>query len=124
MIQLRTKLEPFDNCGATKLTCIQVYERKKSRTGSVSSLISVSVKETIFKKRRKVQKGKVCRGIVTSSRAITKRIDGSSFRSNKNGAVLVTKQNNPLGSRLTSYVSYEILNTEFPKIRAGALYTL
>jgi large subunit ribosomal protein L14 len=98
MIQMQTNLEVADNSGARRVMCIKVLGGAKRRYAGVGDKIVVSVKEAI--PRGRVKKGDVLQAIVVRTSQSIKRKDGSVIRFDKNAAVIVNKQSEPIGTRI------------------------
>ena len=98
MIQIQTNLEVADNSGARRVMCIKVLGGSKRRYASVGDTIVASVKEAI--PRGRVKKGDVVRAIVVRTAKDIMRKDGSVIRFDKSAAVIVNKQNEPVGTRI------------------------
>ena len=114
MIQMQTNLEVADNSGARRVMCIKVLGGAKRRYASVGDVIVVSVKEAI--PRGRVKKGDVLRAIVVRTAQGIKRKDGSMIRFDKSAAVIVNKQNEPIGTRIFGPVARELRAKKFMKI--------
>lgn len=114
MIQMQTVLEVADNSGARKVQCIKVLGGSKRKVASVGDVIVVSVKEAI--PRGKVKKGTVQRAVIVRTAKDVKRNDGSVIRFDKNAAVLINKQNEPIGTRIFGPVVRELRARRFMKI--------
>lgn len=114
MIQQQSNLEVADNSGARRVMCIKVIGGSQRRYASVGDVIVVSVKEAI--PRGKVKKGEVHRAVIVRTRRDIHRPDGSTIRFDKNAAVLITKQNEPIGTRIFGPVTRELRSKSFMKI--------
>ena len=114
MIQMQSVLEVADNSGARKVQCIKVLGGSKRKVASVGDVIVVSVKEAI--PRGKVKKGTVQRAVIVRTAKDVKRNDGSVIRFDKNAAVLINKQNEPIGTRIFGPVVRELRARRFMKI--------
>ncbi len=114
MIQEQTRLEVADNSGARKVQCIKVLGGSKRRTASVGDIIVVSVKDAI--PRGKVKKGEVHRAVIVRTAKELHRQDGSSIRFDRNAAVLINKNNDPIGTRIFGPVTRELRAKRFMKI--------
>ncbi len=114
MIQAETKLEVADNSGARKVQCIKVLGGSKRRYASVGDIIVVSVKEAI--PRGKVKKGQVLKAIVVRTAKELHRADGSAIRFDKNAAVLINNQGEPIGTRIFGPVPRELRAKKHMKI--------
>ena len=114
MIQMQTNLDVADNSGARRVQCIKVLGGSKRRFAAVGDIIVVSIKEAI--PRGRVEKGDVHRaGIVRTAKEI-RRVDGSAIRFDRNAAVLINKQNEPIGTRIFGPVTRELRAKKFMKI--------
>ena len=114
MIQMQTNLDVADNSGARRVQCIKVLGGSKRRTASVGDVIIVSVKEAI--PRGRVKKGEVLKAVVVRTAHGVRRPDGSLIRFDTNAAVLVTPQNEPIGTRIFGPVTRELRARRFMKI--------
>jgi large subunit ribosomal protein L14 len=114
MIQMQTNLEVADNSGARRVMCIKVLGGAKRRYASVGDVIVVSVKEAI--PRGRVKKGDVLRAIVVRTSKDIQRKDGSVIRFDRNAAVIVNKQSEPIGTRIFGPVPRELRAKNHMKI--------
>jgi len=114
MIQMQTMLNVADNSGAKKLFCIKVLGGTRRRYASLGDIIVVSVKEAI--PNSKVRKGDVSRAVVVRTAKEVRRKDGSYIRFADNSAVLITPQNDPVGTRIFGPVARELRAKKFMKI--------
>ena len=90
MIQMSTELDVADNSGAKSVMCIKVLGGSHRRYADVGDIIVVSVKEAI--PRGRVKKGDVMK------------------------AVIVNKQNEPIGTRIFGPVPRELRAKNHMKI--------
>ncbi len=114
MIQMQTNLEVADNSGARRVMCIKVLGGSKRKYASVGDVIVVSVKEAI--PRGRVKKGDVHRAVIVRTAKEVRRGDGSSIRFDRNAAVLINKQGEPIGTRIFGPVTRELRAKKFMKI--------
>ncbi|HRJ59615.1 MAG TPA: 50S ribosomal protein L14 [Azospirillaceae bacterium] len=114
MIQMQTNLEVADNSGARRVQCIKVLGGSKRKTAAVGDIIVVSVKEAIPKGR--VKKGDVHRAVIVRTAKELRRDDGSAIRFDRNAAVLINKQGEPIGTRIFGPVTRELRGKKFMKI--------
>lgn len=114
MVQMQTRLEVADNSGARVVQCIKVLGGSKRMEASVGDIIVVSIKDAI--PRGKVKKGAVCKAVIVRTAAAIRRSDGSVIRFDKNAAVLVNAQGEPLGTRIFGPVTRELRQKNFMKI--------
>ena len=111
---MQSNLDVADNSGAKRVQCIKVLGGSKRRTASVGDIIVVSIKEAI--PRGKVKKGEVHRAVIVRTKRDIRRPDGSTIRFDKNAAVLISKQNEPIGTRVFGPVARELRERRFMKI--------
>ncbi len=114
MIQMQTNLEVADNSGARKVQCIKVLGGSKRRTASVGDVIVVTVKEAI--PRGRVKKGEIHRAVIVRTAKDVQRPDGSAIRFDRNAAVLINPQGEPVGTRIFGPVTRELRAKRFMKI--------
>jgi large subunit ribosomal protein L14 len=114
MIQMQTILEAADNSGAKKLACIKVLGGTRRRYASLGDVIIVSVREAI--PNAKVKKGDVMRAVIVRTHKEVRRVDGSYIKFDDNSAVLITPQNEPVGTRIFGPVARELRAKRFMKI--------
>ncbi|AIB11131.1 50S ribosomal protein L14 [Azospirillum brasilense] len=114
MIQMQTNLEVADNSGARRVQCIKVLGGSKRKVATVGDVIVVSVKEAIPKGR--VKKGDVHRAVIVRTAKELRREDGSAIRFDRNAAVLINKQGEPIGTRIFGPVTRELRGKKFMKI--------
>lgn len=114
MIQMQSNLDVADNSGARRVMCIKVLGGSKRKVAGVGDVIVVSVKDAI--PRGKVKKGDVHRAVIVRTSASVRRPDGSIIRFDKNAAVLINKQNEPIGTRIFGPVVRELRARRFMKI--------
>ena len=114
MIQMQSNMEVADNSGARRVQCIKVLGGSHRNIASVGDVIVVSVKEAI--PRGKVKKGEVHRAVIVRTSSPVQRPDGTTIRFDKNAAVLLNKQNEPIGTRIFGPVVRELRARRFMKI--------
>lgn len=114
MIQTETRLTVADNSGAKELYCIKVLGGSKRRYASIGDIIMVSVKEAI--PNAKVRKGDIVPAVIVRTKKEISRPDGSSIRFDDNSAVVLTKNNEPVGTRIFGPVARELRAKRFMKI--------
>ena len=114
MIQMQSQLEVADNSGAKRVQCIKVLGGSKRRTAGVGDVIVVSIKEA--QPRARVKKGDVHRAVIVRTRKEVRRTDGSVIRFDSNAAVLINKNQEPVGTRIFGPVVRELRSKGFMKI--------
>jgi large subunit ribosomal protein L14 len=114
MIQTTSTLDIADNSGAKKVMCIRVLGGTRRKYASIGDVIVVSIKEAI--PNSKVKKGDVAKAVIVRTRKEVSRQDGSYIRFDSNSAVLVDKDNEPVGTRIFGPVARELRAKKFMKI--------
>ena len=114
MIQMQTNLDVADNSGARRVQCIKVLGGSHRRTATVGDIIVVSVKEAI--PRGRVKKGDVHQAVIVRTAKEIRRPDGSAIRFDRNAAVLINPQGEPIGTRIFGPVTRELRAKKFMKI--------
>jgi len=114
MIQTSSVLDVADNSGAKKVYCIKVLGGSKRRYASVGDVIVVSIREAI--PNSKVKKGEVARAVIVRTAKQISRPDGSLIKFDGNSAVLINKENEPIGTRIFGPVARELRAKRFMKI--------
>jgi large subunit ribosomal protein L14 len=107
-------LEVADNSGAKKVQCIRVMGSSSKKYASLGDTIVVAVKEAA--PEGTVKKGEVAKAVVVRTVKEVRRRDGSYIRFDRNAAVLINPQNNPIGTRIFGPVARELRDKQFMKI--------
>jgi large subunit ribosomal protein L14 len=107
-------LEVADNSGARRVQCIKVLGGSKRKYASIGDVIVVSIKEAI--PRGRVRKGDIHRAVVVRTAKDIHRNDGSAIRFDRNAAVLINAQNEPIGTRIFGPVTRELRAKQHMKI--------
>ena len=114
MVQTTTTLDVADNSGAKKIMCIRVLGGTRRKYASLGDVIVVSIKEAI--PNAKVKKGEIAKAVIVRTKKEVSRQDGSYIRFDANSAVLVDKDNEPVGTRIFGPVARELRAKRFMKI--------
>lgn len=114
MIQPTTRLRVADNTGAKEVMCIRVMGGSTRKYASVGDIIICSVKTA--SPGGQVKKGQVVRCVVVRTSKEYVRDDGSHIRFDDNAAVLITNNNNPIGTRIFGPVARELREKQFMRI--------
>lgn len=114
MIQMTSILEVADNSGARKLFTIKVLGGSRRRYARIGDVVVCSVREAL--PNSKVKKGDVVKAVVVRSSQPTGRSDGSYIKFDENAGVLVTKDGDPVGTRIFGPVARELRAKQFMKI--------
>ncbi len=114
MIQVQTRLAVADNSGAKEVQCIKVLGGSKRKFAGVGDIIVVAVKDAI--PNAKVKKGDVKRAVIVRTSKEIPRKDGTYIRFDDNSAVLLTGDQEPIGTRIFGPVARELRAKNFMKI--------
>ena len=114
MIQMESILDVADNTGARAVICIKVLGGSKRRYASIGDVIKVSVKDAA--PRGRVKKGEIYHAVVVRTAKGVRRPDGSLIRFDRNAAVLINPQGEPIGTRIFGPVTRELRTKNHMKI--------
>jgi large subunit ribosomal protein L14 len=114
MIQMQSRLDVADNTGARSVMCIKVMGGSKRRYAGIGDIIKVSIKDAA--PRGRVKKGEVMKAVVVRVRKDIHRPDGSVIRFDRNAAVLINPQMEPVGTRIFGPVPRELRAKNHMKI--------
>jgi large subunit ribosomal protein L14 len=114
MIQMTSVLDVADNSGAKKVFCIKVLGGSNRRYASIGDIIVVSIREAL--PNSKVKKGDVAKAVIVRTKREVGRPDGSFIKFDGNSAVLITKDLEPVGTRIFGPVARELRARKFMKI--------
>lgn len=114
MIQMQTNLDVADNSGARRVMCIKVLGGSHRKYASVGDIIVVSVKDAI--PRGRVKKGEVAKAVVVRTATNIRRPDGTVIRFDRNAAVLINANKEPIGTRIFGPVPRELRAKNHMKI--------
>ena len=114
MIQMQTMLDVADNSGAKKVMCIKVLGGSHHMISDIGDVIVVSVKEAV--PNSKVKKGDVHRALIVRTKKGVRRPDGSVIRFDGNAVVLLSKQGEPIGTRVFGPVTRELRGKKFLRV--------
>jgi large subunit ribosomal protein L14 len=116
MIFVETFVKIADNSGARVAQCIKVLtpiSLKTSLAAVIGSFIIVTLKKVLPAK--KVKKGSLYKGIVVRIKKIVNRVIGQiSF--DLNSIILLTKKEEPIGSRIIGILGKEVRELNQTKI--------
>jgi large subunit ribosomal protein L14 len=114
MVMLGTRLDVADNTGAKLIECFHVEGGHYRRYASVGDTIIAAVKMSLPEST--VKKGSVVRAVVVRTKKELRRKDGTYLRFDRNSAVLIDKQGEPMGTRIFGPVARELRDKNFMKI--------
>jgi large subunit ribosomal protein L14 len=107
MIQMQSNLDVADNSGAKRVQCIKVLGGSKRRTAGVGDIIVVSVKDA--QPRVAASRRATCTAPSSCARRKdVRRADGSRDPLRRNAAVLINKNEEPIGTRIFGPVVREL----------------
>jgi large subunit ribosomal protein L14 len=107
-------MEVADNSGAKRISLIKVLGGSSKRYARLGDIIVANVKEAV--PEGSVKKGDVVRAVVVRTSKELRRPDGSYIKFDRNAAVLLNEQNNPVGTRIFGPVARELRDAQFMKI--------
>jgi large subunit ribosomal protein L14 len=116
MIQMRTLLDVADNSGARRISCILPLGGSTGRYAGLGDIITANVKESAPDAPDSVKKGKVVKAVIVRCSKETRRRDGSYIRFDRNAAVLIKDDGEPVGTRVFGPVARELRDKKFMKI--------
>ena len=114
MIQQESMVKVADNSGAKRALVIRVLGGTRRRYAGLGDLVIVAVKDAL--PNGTVKKSDVARAVVVRTVQETRRKDGSYIRFDRNAAVLVNDNNEPIGTRVFGPVARELRERRFMKI--------
>ena len=114
MIQMRSILDVADNSGARKISIINPIGGSTGRYARLGDIVTASVKEAT--PDGTVKKGQVVKAVIVRTAKEVARADGSYIRFDSNSAVLINKDNEPIGTRIFGPVARELRAKKFMKI--------
>jgi large subunit ribosomal protein L14 len=116
MIQMRTLLDVADNSGARRISCILPLGGSTGRYAGLGDIITANVKESAPDAPDAVKKGKVVKAVIVRCAKEHRRRDGSYIRFDRNAAVLIKDDGEPVGTRVFGPVARELRDRKFMKI--------
>ena len=114
MIQMQTKLDVADNSGAKVVKCVKVLGGSKRMSAGLGDIIVVAVQQAL--PGGKIKKGDVKKAVIVRTSYPIRREDGSYIRFDKNSAVILNPNNEPVGTRIFGPVARELRSRNFTKI--------
>ena len=118
MVQNNTVLNIIDNSGGKIAECIKVYSGYKRRYAFVGDTILVTIKSLRSKRRgvSKIKKGELYKALVIRTKFKKTLAYGDSISFKENAAILLTKQNKFVGTRVFGSVPKFFKKTKFFKL--------
>lgn len=118
MIQIGSSLNIIDNSGAKTAYCIRVITGYKAKYAGIGDTVLVSIKK-VRKNRRdpiKIAKGKLFKALILRVKVNTKKLNGNTYKFLENSAILMTKQNKLIGTRILGIITKEFRYTKFARL--------
>lgn len=117
MIQQQTILKVGDNSGAKTVKCIKILGGFKKRFAYLGDTIIVSIQQlrNKYKITSKVQKGEIYKALIIRTKTKSKKKDGSLIFFNDNYVSLISKQENPVATRIIGPVPKIFKQAKFMK---------
>ena len=127
MIQQGTNLNIIDNSGAKCVSCIKVLNGYKSRYAFVGDVVVVSVKSLRSKRKlnAKVKKGSIQTALIIRSKFKVTRFTNDKIYFFENSAIILTKKNKVLGTRIFGVLPHYLRQTRYLKLislSSGVVY--
>ena len=114
MVQTESRLKVADNTGAKEIGVIRVLGGSVRKSGGIGDIIVASIKKA--EPNGSVKKGDVIKAVIVRTKQPQKRVDGTHIRFDDNAAVIINKENNPIGTRIFGPVARELREKGFMKI--------
>ena len=119
MIQIQTLLKVSDNSGGKIVSCLKILKKgQKTRYGKIGDVIVVSIKSLRIKRRShaKVKKGEVLKALIVRTKTNIKSYALEHLNFLENSAILLSKQDKLLGTRVFGSVPNSFRYTKFLRI--------
>ncbi len=114
MIQKESYLQVADNSGAKELQCIHIIGGTRKRYAYLGDKVKCTVKKAT--PGGTVKKSQIVDAVLVRTRKEFRRADGSYIRFGDNAAVIVGKDNDPVGTRIFGPIARELRLKGFSKI--------
>lgn len=107
-------LDVADNSGAKRIMCFHVQGGTRRRYASLGDIVVASIKVAI--PHGNIKKGDVVKAVIVRTAKEVRRDDGSYIKFDRNAAVLINSQGEPIGTRIFGPVARELRWRNFTKI--------
>lgn len=114
MLQTQTKVKIIDNTGGKLGMCLTTYKNKSGKIGDII-LISVKKIKSQSKQRIKLSKGDMYKALIIRTKKLTLNFANTCVKFDQN-AVILLKNDKPLGSRIFGPVPLKLRNQKLFKI--------
>lgn len=116
MVQAGSFLKVTDRSGVSLVQCIKTFGSSKKGIASLGDVVLISVQKLNTKsfigvserKKRKVSKGTLHRGLIVRTKINFKRLNGIFIRFNENSLILVNKRTVPISNRINGPILKEL----------------
>ncbi|ODV94042.1 hypothetical protein PACTADRAFT_86277 [Pachysolen tannophilus NRRL Y-2460] len=116
MIYLKSMIKVIDNSGAQLVECIKVLRKNPKNFASIGDKVVVVVQKarpissaiTGASAANRVKRGDICRAVVVRTKKELTRSDGTVIKFDDNACVLINKNDEPIGTRISSVVAKEL----------------
>ncbi|CAM9023731.1 unnamed protein product [Wickerhamomyces anomalus] len=124
MLYLKSMVKIIDNSGGLMAECIKVLRKSPMNYASVGDKVVVVVQKarpvnsqiTGASASNRVKKGDIVHAVVVRTKQNVHRPDGSVMKFDDNACVLLNKNGEPLGTRISSVVSRQLKDKNYNKI--------
>lgn len=118
MIQKGSFLNIIDNSGAREVACIRINASCKRRYAYLGENIIVSIKSLRTKRRHfsKVKKGEIYNALIVRLKTHKKDFFSNSFLCLSNSAILLSKKNKLIGTRIFGTIPKTFRYTKYMRI--------
>ncbi len=118
MIQTFTRLRVIDNSGAKTGMCIGIPGGSARRYATVGDIITIVVKSTL--PASQIKQGSIQQAVIVRVKKEHRRKDGTYIRFDENACVLITKEKEPIGTRVFGPIARELREKKFMRIASLA----
>lgn len=124
MLYLKSLVKVLDNSGAQVVECIKVLRKGQKNCANIGDKMVVVVKKarpipanlTGQQASQKLRKGDIRHAVVVRTKQPTTRPDGSIIRFDDNACVLLQKNGDVIGTRVSGVVAKELKDKGFHKV--------
>lgn len=118
MVQRFTRMRVIDNSGAKVAMCIGIPGAGSRKYATVGDSITVVVKDAI--PSSPIAEGSIQRAVIVRTKKEHARKDGTYIRFDENACVLITKEGEPIGTRVFGPIAREVREKKFMRIASLA----
>ncbi len=107
-------LDVADNSGAKRAMCFHILGGTRKRYATLGDVVVCTIKEAL--PQGTVKKGDIVKAVIVRTAKEVRREDGSYIKFDRNAAVLINAQGEPIGTRIFGPVARELRRKKFTKI--------